>query len=189
MKKILTFTVVIFFVFTPNTKLLAQTKSTFAIGFNLTNFSDWKKRPLNLFNPELFFIKEISPNKSLSFSLDVFYGEFPRNQKSEIGSIIDRLNFNLKTNYLISKNNTSFGFGSSFRYRNEKKILYFYPPVNPFESVIDPNKSHFDIGLNSFLIQNISISKKSGILMKLSYSLHIKGENPLTLGIFYGRNW
>lgn len=189
MKRILTSIVFIFFVFTPNAKLLAQKKNTLAIGFNLTSFSDWKKRPINLFNPELSFIKELSTNKNLILSLDVFYGEFPRNQKSEIGSIIDRLNFNFKTNYLISKNNTSFGFGSSFRYRNEKKILYFYPPVNPYEAVIDPNKSHFDIGLNSCVIQNISISKKSGILMKLSYSIHTRGENPLTFGIFYGRNW
>lgn len=188
MKKILFFTIVIIVVFTPNTKLMAQKKNTFAVGLNLTNFSDWKKRPINLFNPELFFVKEFSQNKKLLFSLDAFYGDFPRNQISEVGSIIDRLNFTIKTNYLISKNNTSFGFGPSFRYRNEKRILYFYPPVNPFEVVIDPNKSHFDIGLNGCIIQNISISKKSDILMKLSYSQHTKGINPLNLGIFYGRN-
>lgn len=187
MQKILIFSIVNFWIFT--TTVMAQNRDTFAIGFNLTNFSDWKKRPINLFNPELLFIKELSQNKNLLFSLDVFYGEFPRYQKSEVGSIVDRLNFNLKTNYLISKNNTSFGFGPSFRYRNEKKILYFYPPVNPFEAVIDPNKSHFDIGVNASIIQTISISKKSSILMKLSYSLHTKGKNPLNLGIFYGRNW
>ncbi|MCF8342950.1 MAG: hypothetical protein K9I82_18385 [Chitinophagaceae bacterium] len=188
MRKVLIFTVFVYFIFTPIKNLLAQKKNIYAIGLNFTYFPDWKKRPINLFNPELSFIREISPNKSGLISLDVFYGEFPRNQKTQIGSIIDRLNFNLKADYLISKNNTSLAFGSSFRYRNEKKILYFYPPLNPYEAVIDPNKSHFDFGFNSCIIQNISISKKSVIFIKLIYSLHTKGENPLTFGIFYCRN-
>jgi hypothetical protein len=167
----------------------AQKGKTFAIGVNLTNFSDWEKRPINFFNPEIIFIQELSESKKILFAFDVFYGEFPRTQKTQVGSVIDRLNFNFKTNYLISNKNSSVGIGPAFRFRNEKRILYFYPPINPFEAVIDPKKSHFDIGLNANFVQNIKITSKSKLLIKIGYTLHNKGNNPLNCGFFYGWSW
>ncbi len=167
----------------------AQKRNTLAFGLNITNFSDWKEKPLNLFNPEIIYLRQTNKEKQYSISFDVFYGEFPKLQKAEIGSITYRLNFSLKANYLLTKNNTSIGIGPSLRYRNEMKILYFYPPVNPFESVHDPNRSHYDIGINASLLHNFIINKNANILMKLSYSLHNKGRNPLSFGIFYGWDW
>ncbi len=189
MKKKSKFIFLYIFLFVSTTTVLAQKRNTFAIGFNLTHFSDWNKRPINLFNPELFLLKEYSENKNLLFSFDVFYGEFPRNQKSKIGSIMQRLNFNLKTNYLLTFKTTMVGIGPSIRLRKEDKILYFYPPINPFEAVSDPNKYHFDFGLNASAVRNIRFSKRGGVIMKLSYSLYSKGRNPLNLGFFYGWKW
>lgn len=190
MKKIiLTPFSVIFFFLSQNSALFAQKKNTLAFGLNVTNFRDWKKRPLNLFNPEIMFIKDTKKSKNILFSFDAFYGEFPRKQKSEVGSIIDRLNFNLKANYLFTKGNSFVGIGPSFRMRNEKKILYFYPPVNPFEAVIDPDKAHFDFGINANFLHTIPLNLKSKLFFKLSYSLHNKGKNPISLGFFYGRSW
>lgn len=188
MKKIVLFTVIsLYLSLILNKELIAQKQNTLAIGSNMAYFSDWKKS--EFFNPEIFFLKEFTSTKNVLVSFDVFYGEMPGSQKSVVGSVFDRLNFNLKSNYVISKKNSSVGIGPSFRFRNEKKILYFYPPVNPFEAVIDPNKSHFDIGINACVIQKVVLSKKTGLLMKLSYSFHFNGVNPINLGIYYGWNW
>ena len=161
-------------------------KTGFFFGNNATYFPDWKKPLLTLFNPEIIFQRDIGKN-FISISIDGFYGTL--HQKAVVGDVIDRLIFTLKCNYSFKFNNTSIGIGPSSRYRNEKEVLYFYPPVNPFEMVIDPDKTHFDIGINGSLQQLFNIGKKTSLSIKLSYSIFNEGENPLSFGVFYGWKW
>ena len=163
-------------------------KTRFFLGNNATYFPDWKKPPLTFFNPEIIFQKHLDKN-FIAISVDGFYGTFPNNQKAIAGDVIDRLIFTLKCNYSFKFNNTSIGIGPSARYRNEKEILYFYPPVNPFEMVIDPDKAHFDVGINGSAQQLFNIGKKSSLSIKLSYSIFSDGKNPLSFGVFYGCKW
>lgn len=163
-------------------------KTSFFLGNNATHFSDWKKPPITLFNPEIIFQKDIAKN-FIAISIDGFYGTFPEKQKKVVGDVIDRLIFTLKCIYSFKFNNTSIGIGPSGRYRREKKVLYFYPPVNPFEIVLDPDKDHFDIGINSSVQQLFNIGKKNALSIKLTYSIFNEGENPLSFGIFYGWKW
>jgi len=167
---------------------LGKAKNTLALGFNITHFSDWDKQPFNFFNPEIIYLSESKNNKGYSISIDGFYDEYPRGQKAEVGDIVDRLIFSAKGNYLYKVKNTFLGIGANVRYRTETKILYFYPPVNPFERVIKRN-AFFDFGINANLQQQLIATKSNKIFIKLNYSLYNKGRNPLSLGIFYGWNW
>jgi hypothetical protein len=162
-------------------------KTSFFFGNNATYFSDWKKKPLTFFNPEIIFQKYFDKN-FIAISVDGFYGT-PNNQKMVVGDVIDRLIFTLKCNYSFKFNNTSIGAGPSCRHRTERKILYFYPPINPFEMVTDPDRTHFDVGINGSLQQLFNIGKKTSLSIKLSYSIFNEGENPLSFGVFYGWKW
>lgn len=164
----------------------AQQATTFAFGPNLTNFADWQKKPVNFFNPEIFLITEFSKYKNLLFTFDVFYGEFPQNQKAQVGSVISRLNFSLKANYLITSKKSAFGIGPTLRNRNDKTILALFPPINPTQGLIDTESSIYDLGLNGSFLQTIRLRKKSNLIIKLNYTIFNKGANPLSCGFFYG---
>ena len=160
-------------------QMFAQ-NSSLSFGNNATYFSDWDKRPINLFNPEIIYSKNVRKNFIL-VSVDGFYGKFPAKQVSETEDIYDRLIFTLKGNYALRSKNLLLGLGPALRYRNEKRIFDF-PPGYDFAGKL--NKEYFDIGLNSSVLYIFNTGKNS-ISLKLSYSAFNKGRNPLSLGIFY----
>ncbi len=167
----------------------AQKKNTLAIGFNFTYFSGYEKIPLNFFNPEIIYLRQLNKNKQYLISFDSHYGWGPQRQNAIVGSVLDRLNFSLKANYLLTKNNTSVGIGPSIRYGKEEKVISISPgyPISYID--ISSNEFHTEIGINASLLHNFTINNKSTFLMKLSYSLYNIGQNPLSLGVFYGLGW
>lgn len=163
--------------------LMGQSKNTLALGFNITHFSDWDKRPFNFFNPEIIYLREPKNNKGYSISIDGFYSQYPRGQKAEVGDIFDRLIFSAKGNYLYKVKNTIVGIETNVRYRSEKEWIYFYPPVNSFEGGIKRN-AFFNFGANANLQQQLIASKRNKIFIKLNYSLYNKGRNLFRLTFF-----
>lgn len=163
----------------------AQKKNTLAIGLNFSYFSGWEKIPLNFFNPEIIYLRQLNNNKQYLISFDTFYGWFPQRQNVMVGSVLDRLIFSLKANYLLTKNKTSFGIGPSIRYRKEMKVV----SITPRYVGVDPNEFHTDIGINASVLHNFTINKNTSLLMKLNYSIHNKGQNPISVGVFYGLDW
>lgn len=164
-------------------------QNSLTFGVNVTHFSDWSgKRFLNYFNPEVGYSKQLSDRYSISNVINIFYGENAPTVVKE-GGVIYRLNFSndVTLNYFF--NNFSFSVGPSVRYRNERKILYFYPQPEPFEFVIDRNKSHFDIGGTVSTAYNLRINRKSLVSFKLAHRMYNKGANPVSFGISYGRSW
>ncbi len=189
MKKHYLFKIIFTLLFLNTFLLFGQNKNTLVIGFNITHFSDWHKKPLNFFNPEIIYLREIKNNKLYSISMDGLYSEYPpRGQKAEVGDIIDRLIFSVKGNYLYKVKSAIFGIGTNVRYRSERKLIYFYPPVTPFEGRVKRN-AFFDFGVNANLQQQLIATKSNKIFIKLNYSLYNKGKSPLSLGIFYPWNW
>ena len=188
MKKHYLFSIIFTLLFLNTFSSFGQSKNTLALGFNITHFSDWDKQPLNFFNPEIIYLKEIKNNKGYSISIDGFYNAYSvRGRLGKDGDIIDRLIFSVKGNYLYKVNNTIVGMGTNVRYRSEKKF-YFYPGAAPFDAAIERN-GFLDFGLNANLQQQLIATKGNKIFIKLNYSLYNKGRNPLSLGLFYGWNW
>lgn len=157
-------------------------KSSISLGNNLTFYSDWDKRPFNLFNPEIIFEQGLKRN-AIVISVDCFYGNRPRRQELKTGTITDRLIFTLKCNYAFTYHRTSFGGGPAGRYRKERD---FYPRPPGYDIVGDPYEAHFDPGINGFLMQSFKIGNKSQLSLKLNYAVFNHGRNPLSLGMFYG---
>lgn len=164
-------------------------QNSLTFGLNVTHFSDWKHRPLNFFNPELSYSKRIADKYTISNTVSAFWGKAKSEDIKTEGAIFNRLIFSndITINYFIKS--FFFSAGPSVRYRNEKKILYFYPSSNPFEFVIDPDKAHFDFGAAFKTGYNLSISKKSFFVLKLSYRFYNKGIDPVSFGVSYGWTW
>jgi hypothetical protein len=179
----ISFLVLIFVAFSISLK--AQKVNRTAFGLNITHFSDWKNRPLNFFNPEINFSKSISENQYIYYSLNAFYNKATAEDNKEVGNIIKRLILTSDIGYRRLINNFSFNIGPSLRYRNETKIKYFYPQINPFEIITEPKKGYFDFGGFSSLKYNIPFNKKSMFQINVSYHLYSKGANPISLGLFY----
>ncbi len=190
MRKYLFYYIIMGFLFLlTGTSAHAQKKNTLAIGLNATHFSGWEKRPLNFFNPEIIYLKQLNKGKQYLISFDTFYGLHPLRQKIIIGDVLDRLIFSLKANYLLTKNNTSVGVGPSIRYRKEEKVTGIAPQPCIECIGVDSDKFQTDIGINASVLHNFTINKNASLLMKLNYSVHNKGQNPLSLGVFYGLGW
>lgn len=164
----------------------AQATNKLSLGLNITHFKDWKNKPLNVFNPEIAFAKSLQKEQYLNFSFNIFNSQ-SSSKDLKVGSIFQRLIFSIDITYEKKISNFSLGVGPSFRYRNEKKILYFYPTTNPFEFVIDPKKGHFDFGGSAFSSYTMPINTKSSIFLKLAYRIYSNGQNPISFGIFYSR--
>lgn len=163
-------------------------KNILQFGLNVTHFRDWKKGQfLNFFNPEIGFSKQLNDTYRLSTLLNVFYGEALQGPSE--GKVIYRLIFSNDYQFAYVKNGFFTAIGPTIRYRNEKKILYFYPQPYPFEFVIDPNKSHFDFGGALSSGYDLRITRRSLISFKMTYRLYNKGVNPVSFGISYGRTW
>ena len=164
---------------------ISAQNSSLSFGNNATYYSDWEKRPFNLFNPEIIYSSDLQRNCIL-VSVDGFYGKFPLKQLSETGDVYDRMIFTLKGNYAFKLKNLLLGIGpAAVRYRNEKPT-FNNPPG--YDYVGRRNKEYFDIGLNGSVLYMFSTGKNS-ISLKLSYSAFNKGRNPLSLGIFYDWRW
>src|SRR6185503_18985074 len=103
MKKVLLLLILSLFLIYPS---IAQ-KTSISFGNNVTWFSDWSKRPFNLFNPEIAVSKKVKSNYIL-VSVDGFYGKIPAAQASETGDVYDRLIFTLKGNYALKSRNLLF---------------------------------------------------------------------------------
>ena len=162
-------------------QIFAQS-SSLSLGNNVTYYSDWEKRPINFFNPEIVFSRKVQSNYIL-VSVDGFYGKIPTKQASETGDVYDRLIFTLKGNYALKSKNLLFGLGPAIRYRNEKGVI-----DSPFDFAGKLNKETFDMGLNSSMLYIFNTVKNS-ISLKLSYSAFNRGKNPLSLGMFYDWRW
>ncbi len=121
--------------------------------------------------------------------MNVFYGEALHVQGPPEGKVIYRLIFSNDYQLEYVKNNFFAAIGPTIRYRNEKKILYRYPQPNPFEIVIDPNKSHVDIGGAISSGYNLRINRKSSTTFKMTYRLYSKGVNPVSFAMSYGLTW
>ncbi len=178
---------ILFFYF--SLSLAGQQKNSLTIGLNTSYFKDWKKLAFNIFNPEVSCSRLLSDKQSFTYTLNVFYGENLSKENMKEDAVIYRIIFSndFTFNYLI--NDFFVSAGPTIRYRNEKKILYFYPQPNPFEFVIEPKKSHLDIGAAIKTGYNLNITKKTFLTLKLSYRLYNKGVNPVSLGVSYGLSW
>lgn len=186
MKIYFRFLILTFFILIPFFSI-CQRRHEIKIGLNAFYFNDWNRLTINIFNPELSYSSRLSDKYGFTYSLNFLYGEnFAKEMKE--GDIIYRLlvSNDITFDYLI--NNFSFSAGPSIRYRKERKILYFYPQPNPFEFVID-GKSHFDFGAALKSGYNINLTKKSIVVLKLSYRLYNKGVNPVSFGVSYGLAW
>ena len=188
MKKHFLFSIIFTLLFLNTFSSFGQSKNTLALGFNITHFRDWAKKPFNFFNPEIIYLRETKNNKGYSISVDGFYSEYPTRGMAQVGDVVDRLIFSAKGNYLYKVKNAYFGVGTNVRYRREIEFLYYYPPVNPFEGRVKTN-AFLDFGINASLQQQLIATKGNKIFIKLNYSLYNKGRNPLSLGLFYGWNW
>lgn len=166
-------------------------QNTLAFGLNITHFNDWKKGQFfNFFNPEVGFSKQLNEKFNISTSLDVFYGEAPKLKEVKVGTVTSRLIFS--NNYLLEYKSNGFfgGIGPTIRFRNERKIKYFYPqPDRYFEIVFEPNPLSFDFGGGVKTGYNFSITKRSLLSLKLTYRFYNKGGNPVSLGVSYGLTW
>ena len=121
-------------------------------------------------------------------TLNVLYCKATSKDIQTTGSVFQRLIFSYDIGIEQIINHFSFGIGPSLRYRNEKKVVYL-PQSNPFDFLIDPNKSHIDFGGFTNLKYEIPITKKSFFNVKLTYRIYNKGVNPILLGLFYGRRF
>jgi len=164
-------------------------QNTLTIGLNTSYFKDWNRLRFNFFNPEVSYSRFLSNKYRVSYTLNVFYGGNLSKENMKEEAIINRLIFSNDFTLDYSLKDFYISAGPSIRYRNEKKILYFYPQGNPFEFVIDRNKSHVDIGAAFKSGYNIHITKKSIVVFKLSYRLYNKGVNPISFGLSYGWTW
>lgn len=173
-----------------NTDATAQKQNTILFGFNTSFFSDWKKVSVNIFNPQVGYSRRIHDKYALTYMLNVFYGENLSRQNMRPGAVIYRLHFSndFRLDYSLVKNATV-SIGPSLRYRNEKKIVYFYPQPNPFEFVIDRRKSHFDLGGVINTGYNFNLNKRSLVNIQVAYRFYNRGANPISIGVFYGLGW
>ena len=164
---------------------MAQQKSL-TFGFNVTYFSDWKKKQfLNFFNPEIGFSKQLNENYWLSTHLNVFYGQGSFANGPQEGQVIYRLIFS--NDYQIEYLRKGFfaAIGPTIRYRNEREIVSDYP----YEIDTDPNRSHFDIGGAISSGYKLKLAKKTSFDFKITYRFYNNGVNPVCLGVFFGRTW
>jgi len=161
-----------------------QKINSVGIGNNISYLNDWKNNPVVLFNPEISYISHIKKNNFIRFSLDILYGKRPIQSKIE-GSILSRIIFSFNVAYEKKFNKFGIALGPTFRYRNEKKVLYRYGNPYPFEFVIDPDKSHFDFGAYSFITYDILKVRNNFLSIKGGYKFYNKGINPISTGIFY----
>lgn len=186
MRKIILCNFVLIFFCIPFKSAYAQKENKILFGFNITHFGDWKNKPLNFFNPEIIYSKSLSKRHNIQMVLNGLYSQATSKDIQTTGSVFQRLIFSYDIGFEQKFKNFSLGIGPSLRYRNEKKVVYL-PQSNPFDFLIDPNKSHFDIGGFANLKYEIVMNKKSFFNVKLTYRIYNKGVNPISLGLFYGR--
>jgi hypothetical protein len=165
----------------------SQKVNKISFGLNITHFNDWKNRPLNFFNPEISFSKAISKNQYIHMNLNGFYNKASSKDLNTTGSVFQRLIFTYDLGFEQAVDNFSVSIGPSVRFRNEKKVVYL-PQTNPFDFLIDPNKSHFDFGAFTNVKYGIPFNKKSFFDVRLTYRIYNKGVNPFSIGLFYGRH-
>jgi hypothetical protein len=185
-KQVINLIFIIFCLFSNN--INAQKANKISFGFNITHFNDWKNKPFNFFNPEISFSRAISKNQNIQMGLNGLYAEATSKDIQTTGSVFQRLMFSYDIGFEQVLNNFSVGIGPALRFRNEKKVVYL-PQTNPFDFLIDPNKSHFDFGAFANAKYEIPLNKKSLFNVRLTYRIYNKGVNPISLGLFYGRRF
>jgi hypothetical protein len=176
----------IYFIFCCSLSSAAQQKNSLSIGLNTSYFKDWKKIKLNIFNPEINYSHLLSDKYRVNYTINTFYGSNYSQENMKEGAVVYRLIFSndLTLDYLI--NDFFISAGPTFRYRREKKSVYFYPQPNPFEFVITGNKPRFNIGGAIKTGYDLKIKKRSFLSFKLTYRIYNQGVNPVSLGVAYG---
>lgn len=159
------------------------------IGLNVSYFKDWKSLKYGIFNPELSYSRILSDKYGLTYTLNAFYADNLSKEVKKEGGVIHRLIFSNDFTFDYFIKDFFVSAGPSIRYRNERRILYFYPQPNPFEMVTDLKKSHIDIGSAISSGYHLKTSGKSLITFKIAYRLYNKGVNPISLGASYGLSW
>jgi hypothetical protein len=163
----------------------AQFDHELLFGFNASYFKDWNEKPIRFFNPEISYRSPYKANSELYMSISGFYGEGTGKDIIKTGDIFQRLIFCYNIGLERRINNFSFGLGPSFRYRREKKLV-FIPQPGFQDALIDPRRSHFDVGGFANIQYKLPLNKSRLFDLKLTYCLYSKGVNPASLGIFYG---
>lgn len=158
-------------------------------GLNGTHFNDWKRRPLNFFNPEFTYSRVITDKYSISNTVNAFWGRAKSVDMKKEDRVIDRLIFSNDITFDYFNKCFFLSAGPSIRYRNEKKIPSYDPRLEFFDFLIDPNKSHIDFGAAAKAGYNINITKKSIVVFNLAYRHYNKGVNPISFGVSYGWAW
>ena len=180
------YSVILFTLFFCLSKITFTQQNTLTFGLNVTYFSDWKKGQfLNFFNPEIGFSKQLNGNYTISTLLNAFYGAALHVKGPSEGKVIDRLIFSNDYQFEFVEKGFFVAIGPTIRYRHEKKILHPYP----FEIVIDPNKSHFDIGGAISSGYKLKLAQKSSVTLKMTYRFYNKGVNPVSVGVSLSRTW
>lgn len=183
-KKVIVLLLIVFCLFN---KTDAQ-RNGLTAGLNMTYLSDWKNKPFNFFNPELGFSKGIKPNVSLSSYLNVLFGDAGWKEANAKGDVLSRLWFSNDFNLDYKIKNLILSAGPSFRYRNEKALL-FYPTRLWREFFIEPQKAHFDFGAALRVGYQFKTTAYNFFVVRLSYRIYTAGVNPVSLGAFYNFTW
>jgi hypothetical protein len=161
----------------------AQKNNKYSFGLNVIHFSDWKSKPLSFFNPEISFSQKTSTNSFIYYSLNAFFNKSDATDNQKIGNIAKRLIFAVETGLRKNYKTVSCIGGLTVRYRNEQKIKYFYPQIDPFEFVFESKRSHFDPGVFASIKYNLATLKNFTIQANASYKYYIKGVKPISFGL------
>ncbi len=179
-------TAILFTLFLLLSKFTFAQQNSFTFGLNATYFSDWKEdEPLNFFNPEIGFSKQLNKNYWVSTHLNVFYGESSLPNGPQEGLVIYRLIFSNDYQIEYLRKGGFVAIGPTISYRNEKTLLSDYD----FELDIDPDRAHFDIGGIVSSGYKLGLGQRSSLDFKLTYRFYSGGVDPVSFGLFFRRAW